>query len=169
MPTLEEVTKNIKWKDIATRVKAYRTIKGINEDQLAEKCGLKKWTVVRLETGRPYKTQNCLWSIINSEQISILWLFTGEGTFDAPDPPEFLPTAITRKRGVGIGKEKTTEDADEGSYEGDTYEFVIAVDAYKRANKKKFLPWTEVHQIMMALGYRKTARPIINPLNGVKK
>jgi len=39
------------------------------------------------------------------------------------------------------------------------FEFVMAIDEYKRANSRPFPTWTEVLEIITALGYRKVADP----------
>ena len=37
--------------------------------------------------------------------------------------------------------------------------FLMAIDEYKKINKRPFPTWTEVLDIMIALGYRKVAEP----------
>jgi hypothetical protein len=37
-------------------------------------------------------------------------------------------------------------------------DFVVAVETYKKVNKKRFPTWTEVFEVVLQLGYRKTAR-----------
>ena len=39
----------------------------------------------------------------------------------------------------------------------DLLEFVMAVDEYKRTNKRPFPSWSEVFEVMRYLGYRKVA------------
>jgi hypothetical protein len=39
------------------------------------------------------------------------------------------------------------------------FEFLMAIDEYKRANSRPFPTWTEVLDILHALGYRKVADP----------
>ena len=39
------------------------------------------------------------------------------------------------------------------------FEFLMAIEEYKRANAKPFPTWTEVLEVMKALGYRKVAAP----------
>lgn len=41
--------------------------------------------------------------------------------------------------------------------DGDVLEFVMAVDAYKRANKLSFLRTSEIYNLTLFLGYRKVA------------
>lgn len=40
---------------------------------------------------------------------------------------------------------------------GEQFEFIMAVNEYKRVNKRPFPTWTEVLDIIRALGYRKVA------------
>jgi len=37
------------------------------------------------------------------------------------------------------------------------FEFVIAIEEYKKVNKRPFPTWTEVLDIIKAMGYRKVA------------
>ena len=37
----------------------------------------------------------------------------------------------------------------------DQFEFIMAIDQYKRLNKRPFPTWTEVLEVIRVLGYRK--------------
>ena len=39
------------------------------------------------------------------------------------------------------------------------FEFLMAINEYKRVNKRPFPSWTEVLDLIKALGYRKVAEP----------
>jgi hypothetical protein len=39
------------------------------------------------------------------------------------------------------------------------FEFLMAIDQYKRQNDISFPTWTEVLEVIKALGYRKVAEP----------
>ena len=39
------------------------------------------------------------------------------------------------------------------------FEFLMAIDEYKRKNTRPFPTWTEVLEVIKALGYRKVAKP----------
>ena len=39
------------------------------------------------------------------------------------------------------------------------FDFVMAIDDYKKANQKPFPSWTEVLEVIKAIGYRKVAEP----------
>ena len=62
---------------------------------------------------------------------------------------------LERRRGAGIRREADRRSAEEGEMTGEQFEFIRAVEAYKRVNNKLFPTWTEVLEVMMQLGYRK--------------
>ena len=39
------------------------------------------------------------------------------------------------------------------------FEFLMAIDEYKKKNSRPFPTWTEVLELIKALGYRKVAEP----------
>jgi len=39
------------------------------------------------------------------------------------------------------------------------FEFLMAIDHYKRVNNRPFPTWTEVLEVITALGYRRVAEP----------
>jgi hypothetical protein len=39
------------------------------------------------------------------------------------------------------------------------FEFLMAIDEYKRKNTRPFPTWTEVLEVIKALGYRRVAEP----------
>ena len=39
------------------------------------------------------------------------------------------------------------------------FEFLMAIEEYKRANTRPFPTWTEILEVIKALGYRKVADP----------
>lgn len=47
------------------------------------------------------------------------------------------------------------------------FEFLMAIDQYKRANQRPFPTWTEVLEVIRAIGYRKVAEP--QPLESFRK
>jgi len=42
---------------------------------------------------------------------------------------------------------------------GEQFEFIMAINEYKRVNRRPFPSWSEVLDVMKALGYRKVAEP----------
>jgi hypothetical protein len=65
-----------------------------------------------------------------------------------------------RRRGPGRRRTDDRRDAEEGEMNPDQFEFVMAVEQYKKANKKPFPTYTELLEIAKALGYRKVAEPL---------
>ena len=74
---------------------------------------------------------------------------------------------LDRHRGPGRRRSDERKDAEEGQMSGEQFEFLMAIDEYKRKNTRPFPTWTEVLEIIKALGYRKVAQP--QPLEQFKK
>jgi hypothetical protein len=66
---------------------------------------------------------------------------------------------LDRRRGPGRRRTEDRRDAEEGTMSDEQFEFLLAMDQYKRANARPFPTWTEVLEIIKALGYRKVAQP----------
>ena len=66
---------------------------------------------------------------------------------------------LDRRRGPGRRRSDDRKAAEEGHMSDEQFEFVMAIDEYKRANNRPFPTWTEVLEIVKALGYRKVADP----------
>ena len=64
---------------------------------------------------------------------------------------------LERRRGPGRRRSDSRRSAEEGELNDEQFEFVIAMDEYKRANKRPFPSWTEVLEVIKYLGYRKVA------------
>jgi hypothetical protein len=64
-----------------------------------------------------------------------------------------------RRRGPGRRRTDMRRDAEEGEMNSEQFEFVMAVEQYKKINKKPFPSFTEILEIAKALGYRKVAEP----------
>ncbi len=67
------------------------------------------------------------------------------------------PTGLERRRGPGRRRSDDRRSAEEGEMSDEQFEFVMAVDTYKRLNNRPFPSWTEVLEIVKQLGYRKVA------------
>lgn len=65
--------------------------------------------------------------------------------------------ALERRRGPGRRRSDSRRSAEEGELNDDQFEFVMAMDEYKRLNKRPFPSWTEVLEVLKYLGYRKVA------------
>ena len=68
-------------------------------------------------------------------------------------------SGLERRRGPGRRKSDERRAAEEGEMTDEQFEFIMAIDTYKRVNKRPFPSWTEVLEIIKALGYRKVAEP----------
>jgi hypothetical protein len=64
-------------------------------------------------------------------------------------------TGLERRRGAGIRRSDDRRSAEEGEMHADQFEFVMAVEAYKKVNKKLYPTWTEILEVLRQLGYRK--------------
>ena len=68
-------------------------------------------------------------------------------------------SGLDRRRGPGRRRSDDRRAAEEGEMTEEQFEFILAVDEYKKVNNKPFPTWTEVLDIVTALGYRKVAEP----------
>ena len=73
---------------------------------------------------------------------------------------------LDRRRGPGRRRSDARRLAEEGEMSPEQFEFIMAIDQYKRKNTRPFPTWTEVLEIIKAMGYRKIAEP--EPIENVK-
>jgi len=66
---------------------------------------------------------------------------------------------LDRRRGPGRRRSDERKSAEEGQMSGEQFEFLMAINEYKKKNTRPFPTWTEVLEIIKALGYRKVAEP----------
>ena len=82
-----------------------------------------------------------------------------EAGYDGPDRRKKdvaeRRTGLERRRGAGIRREEDRRSAEEGEMTEHQFEFIRAVEAYKKVNQKLFPTWTEVLEVVEQLGYRK--------------
>lgn len=76
-------------------------------------------------------------------------------------------SGFDRRRGPGHRRTPERRAAEEGEMTEEQFEFLMAIDQYKRANQRPFPTWTEVLEVIKALGYRKVAEP--QPLESFRK
>jgi hypothetical protein len=79
-----------------------------------------------------------------------------------------IPVAIERRKtGADRRKVERRRQVDpttcERDYTDDEIEFMKAMDQYKRDNRRPFPTWSEVLEVLRALGYRKVAEPTALP------
>ena len=68
---------------------------------------------------------------------------------------------LDRRRGPGIRRSEERRSAEDGSMSDEQFEFLMAIDSYKRQNNRPFPTWTEVLEVIKAIGYRKVAQPSV--------
>jgi len=64
-------------------------------------------------------------------------------------------TGLERRRGPGRRRSDDRKAAEEGEMTTEQFEFVMAIQTYKKVNKKMYPTWTEVLEVVRQLGYRK--------------
>jgi hypothetical protein len=86
-----------------------------------------------------------------------------ESGYDGPERRKAdRRTGLERRRGAGIRREEDRRSAEEGEMTPEQFEFVMAIETYKKVNKKLFPTWTEVLDVIQKLGYRKVQAREIN-------
>ena len=71
-------------------------------------------------------------------------------------------TGLERRRGPGRRLSDSRKSAEEGEMNSEQFEFVMAIEAYKKVNKRMFPSWTEVLEVIQQLGYRKVEHRDMN-------
>ncbi len=66
---------------------------------------------------------------------------------------------LDRRRGPGRRLSEERKAAEQGEMTDEQFEFLMAIDAYKKQNQRPFPTWTEVLEVIKAIGYRKVAEP----------
>lgn len=75
-------------------------------------------------------------------------------------------TGLERRRGPGRRLSDDRRSAEEGEMSTEQFEFIMAIETYKKVNKKLYPTWTEVLEVVKQLGYRKMLKRELN-LNDV--
>lgn len=71
-------------------------------------------------------------------------------------------TGLERRRGPGRRRSDDRKAAEEGEMTSEQFEFVMAIETYKKVNKRMYPTWTEVLEVIRQLGYRKVMHRDIN-------
>lgn len=66
------------------------------------------------------------------------------------------PTGLERRRGPGRRLSDFTRKAEEGEMTQEQFLFLMAIDAFKKANNRPYPTWSDVLEVIRLLGYRKT-------------
>jgi hypothetical protein len=64
-------------------------------------------------------------------------------------------SGLERRRGPGRRRSDDRKAAEEGEMTNEQFEFCMAIETYKKVNKKMYPTWTEVLEVIRHLGYRK--------------
>jgi len=83
-------------------------------------------------------------------------------------PKRAIPVAIERRqpgerRNQGERRRQVDPTTCEREYTDEEILFMNAMDQYKRNNRRPFPTWSEVLEVLQALGYRKIAEPTALP------
>jgi hypothetical protein len=80
-----------------------------------------------------------------------------------------IPVATERRTGrerreeLGERRRQIDPTTCERDYSTDEIEFMKAMDQYKRENRRPFPTWSEVLEVLRAIGYRRVAEPTMMP------
>jgi hypothetical protein len=79
-----------------------------------------------------------------------------------------IPVAVERRNGAdrrmqGERRRQVDPTTCEKEYSDEEITFMKAMDQYKRANRRPFPTWSEVLEVLRALGYRRTEAPTAMP------
>ena len=79
-----------------------------------------------------------------------------------------VPVTLERRTGQerrqqGERRRQVDPTTCERDYSDDEIEFMKAMDQYKRDNRRPFPTWSEVLEVLYALGYRRVAEPTALP------
>ena len=66
-----------------------------------------------------------------------------------------IDSGLERRRGPGRRRSDDRKAAEEGEMTNEQFEFCMAIETYKKVNKKMYPTWTEVLEVIRHLGYRK--------------
>lgn len=67
---------------------------------------------------------------------------------------------LERRRGPGKRRSDDRKSAEEGHMTEEQFEFLMAIDEYKKINSRPFPTWTEVLEVIKAIGYRKVTERV---------
>jgi hypothetical protein len=74
-------------------------------------------------------------------------------------------TGLERRRGPGRRRSDDRKAAEEGEMTPEQFEFVMAIETYKKVNKRLYPTWTEVLEVFNQLGYMKVSHRDIELAN----
>ena len=81
--------------------------------------------------------------------------YTGPERRVAASTDRRADTGLERRRGPGRRRSDDRKSAEEGEMTDEQFEFCMAIETYKKVNKRLYPTWTEVLEVIHQLGYRK--------------
>jgi hypothetical protein len=110
--------------------------------------------IERREGERPERRQRVERRVLSAEESG----YTGPERRSVVD----RRTGLERRRGPGRRRSDDRKAAEEGEMTSEQFEFIQAIETYKKVNKRMFPTWTEVLEVILQLGYRKVEGRNIN-------
>jgi len=95
----------------------------------------------------------------NPQEVNHNQINSGKRTKDRRTNVVDRRLGLDRRRGPGRRLTEERKSAEEGHMSQEQFEFLMAIDEYKQKNSRPFPTWTEVLDVIRALGYRKVAEP----------
>ena len=71
-------------------------------------------------------------------------------------------TGLERRRGPGRRRSDERKSAEEGEMDAHQFEFVMAIETYKKVNRRLYPTWTEILEILRQLCDEGKLRPVID-------
>lgn len=70
-------------------------------------------------------------------------------------------TGLERRRGAGIRREEDRRSAEEGEMTVEQFEFVQAIEAFKKSTSTPYPTWLNIFDVVESLGYRVAEAPTL--------
>ena len=101
-------------------------------------------------------------------EMTLPWMYVFSSASHVMTTPLAIPVAQERRSGqerrdVGERRRQIDPTTCERDYNNEEIEFMKAMDQYKRENRRPFPTWSEVLEVLRALGYQKTGSQSVMP------
>ncbi len=162
---------NINWMALGERFQNFREARNMSQQEAGDQLSITAAGIVSFESGfyGDRKSINIIWNISFKWNLSVNWLLNGIGKPHDADPIKLMPETLIIQKGSGIRRSFDRVEAEEGNYSDLALEFVMAIDKFKIKNGYPFPSWTQIFEIITALGYRKSVPARIAPLGYIIK
>lgn len=156
---MQILASDVNWENVGKRIIKYREFLGLQKDELADKIQIPLTTLVSYESGKERKSTIGIIDLCQRCKLSAEWVLLGNGyPFDIDNNLEHSIDPLHMEKKAGVRRPTIRKEAEEGIMDDNMLEFILTVDEFKNKNKKLFPTWSEVYQIMLYLGYRKTEK-----------